>query len=196
MNANFFVHGGNSILALTFIEQIKQYASIEFDQLFDIVIHRTFEDILHYVNNVQREPTIIAHVSSVPSIHRTKKSKLDRIWSIQRCSRIYLHNDNDVMSLHVSMPNESFVSRQRLSLHWKSSMNKCIDASPVIALLDEFRHYVIVGSHAGLIHAYQIDTGQLIWSYEAKDRIEASPTISRDGQFVLVGRYAVQIVSI
>jgi outer membrane protein assembly factor BamB len=67
-------------------------------------------------------------------------------------------------------------------------MIKCIDASPVVVLLDQDRHYVIIGSHAGLINAYQINNGKLIWSFQANDRIEASGTISRNGQFVLIGR--------
>jgi outer membrane protein assembly factor BamB len=67
-------------------------------------------------------------------------------------------------------------------------MNKCIDASPIIVLLDESREYVIIGSHAGLINAYEITNGQLIWSFQANDRIEASGTISRNGEFVLIGK--------
>jgi outer membrane protein assembly factor BamB len=67
-------------------------------------------------------------------------------------------------------------------------MVKCIDASPLIVLLDQYRPYVIIGSHAGLINAYQINNGELIWSFQANNRIEASGTISRNGQFVLIGK--------
>lgn len=71
-------------------------------------------------------------------------------------------------------------------------MKKCIDASPVIVILDEYRQYVIIGSHAGLINAYQINNGQLIWSFQANDRIEGSGTISRNGQFVLMGKINIE----
>lgn len=67
-------------------------------------------------------------------------------------------------------------------------MTKCIDASPLIVLLDSSRQYVIIGSHAGLLQAYQIDSGQLIWSFQTKDRIEGSAALSRDGHYVLIGK--------
>ncbi|CAF4040737.1 unnamed protein product, partial [Rotaria sp. Silwood2] len=197
-NSNFIFNGGNSLLALTFIEQIKQfYLSIDTNYLFDLILHKTFGDIIEYINNPQqqqqqqqqKEKSIEYSSSSLPPT-TILESNLNDIWSIQRCSKIFLHNKNHLMYQYSSFPKELKFSTQKLILNWKCSMTKCIDASPLIILLDEYRQYVIIGSHAGLINAYQIDNGQRIWSFQANDRIEASGTISRNGQFVLIGDYS------
>ncbi|CAF0974343.1 unnamed protein product [Rotaria sp. Silwood1] len=191
-NSNFIFNGGNSLLALTFIEQIKQfYLSVDTDYLFDLILHKTFGDLIEYINNPQQQQKSIEYSSSTNLPPTTvMKSNLNDIWSIQRCSKIFLHNKNHLMYQYSSLPNEFIFSTQKLILHWKCSMKKCIDASPLVVLLDDYRQYVIIGSHAGLINAYQIDNGQLIWSFQANDRIEASGTISRNGQFVLIGDYS------
>ncbi|CAF0744590.1 unnamed protein product [Rotaria sordida] len=192
-NSNFIFNGGNSLLALTFVEQIKQfYLSIDVNYLFDLILHKTFGDLIEYIDNpqqYQQQKSIEYSSSTLPST-TIMKSNLNDIWSIQRCSKIFLHNKNHLMCQYSTFPKESTFSTEKFILNWKCSMKKCIDASPLIILLDEYRQYVIIGSHAGLINAYQIDNGQLIWSFQANDRIEASGTISRNGQFVLIGDYS------
>ncbi|CAF0815231.1 unnamed protein product [Adineta steineri] len=190
--STFISDGGNSLIALTMIEQIKQsYSSINKEYLFNLLLHKSFEDLFEYINNPQQEQqqdkTIELFTPNLTN-ELIKNSNLNPIWSIQRCSKIFLHN-NHVMSQYSTLPNESIVVANKLILNWKYSMNKCIDASPLIVILDQYRQYVIIGSHAGLINTYQINNGQLIWSFQTNDRIEASGTISRDGQFVLIGIY-------
>ena len=178
-------------MALTFIEQIKDvYASIDTNYLFDLILHKTLGDLIEYVNNHRRQDKSIEYFSSMLPTITAIESSFNPIWSIQRSSKIFLHNNNHhLMIQYSSFPKELTFSTKRLILNWKRSMMKCIDASPLIILLDEYRQYVIIGSHAGLINAYQIDDGQLIWSFQTNDRVEASGTISRNGKFVLIGRY-------
>ncbi len=188
-DSNFISDGGNSLLVLTFIEQIKQcYFSIDTNDLFDLILHKTFKDLIEYINNPYQQEKSNEYFSSILPINSIIKSNLNQIWSIERCSKIFFHNNHHLMSKYSSFPNEFTFSPNKILLNWKSSMLKCIDASPLIVLLDEYRQYIIIGSHAGLINAYQINNGQLIWSFQANDRIEASGTISRNGQFVLIGK--------
>lgn len=182
-------------MALTFIEKVKQYyAFVDTNHLFDLILHKSFGDLIEYINNPQQEQQqvqekSIEYLSSTLLPTTTRKSNVNSVWSIQRCSKIFLHNENDFMYPYSSFPQELIFSKKKFIINWKSSMIKCIDASPIIILLDEYRQYVIIGSHAGLINAYHIHNGQLIWSFQANDRIEASGTISRNGHFVLVGKY-------
>jgi hypothetical protein len=185
-HSNFISDGGNSLLALTFTEQIKQsYSAIDTNYLFDLILHKDFGDLIEYIANPQQQQKSDEYFVNMLPVNSVIKSNLNPIWSIQRCSKIFLHNENHLM---VQYSKELTFSPSRLILHWKHSMMKCIDASPLIVLLDDYREYVIIGSHAGLINAYQINNGQLIWSFQAKDRIEGSGTISRNGEFVLIGK--------
>jgi hypothetical protein len=185
-HSNFISDGGNSLLALTFTEQIKQsYSAIDTNYLFDLILHKDFGDLIEYIANPQQQQKSDEYVVNMLPVNSVIKSNLNPIWSIQRCSKIFLHNENHLMAQYSK---ELTFSPSRLILHWKHSMMKCIDASPLIVLLDDYREYVIIGSHAGLINAYQINNGQLIWSFQAKDRIEGSGTISRNGEFVLIGK--------
>ncbi|CAF1403891.1 unnamed protein product [Adineta ricciae] len=189
-NASFISDGGNSLLALTFIEQIKQvYSTIDSAYLFDLVLHKTFEDVAKYIANPQEEKKTEYFSSSLP-INAIPQSNLNQIWSIQRCSKVFLHDNHHPMQFYSSCFEQSSISTQSLILSWKCSMMKCIDASPLIVLLDNQREYVIIGSHAGLINAYLISNGELQWSFQANDRIEASATLSRNGLFVLIGDYS------
>lgn len=193
MNSNFIFNGGNSMLAMSFVELVKQhYLSLDAHYLFDLILHKTFGDLLYYINNphqqTQEHQLIEYSSSNLSTLPTTIQSNLNRIWSIHRCSRIFLHDKNYFTHEYFSFPEELIFSPKNLTLNWKSSMNKCIDASPSIVLLDDKRQYVIIGSHAGLINAYQIDNGKLIWSFQANDRIEATGSISRTGQFFLIGK--------
>ena len=95
MNSNFLFHGGNSLLALTFIEQIKQsYLSIDPNYLFDLVLHKTFKDLIEYLNNPTQQKQSIEYFSSNLSTNSIMESNLNPISSIQRCSKINLHHQN------------------------------------------------------------------------------------------------------
>ena len=179
------------MLILTLIEQIKQFhPSVNTDDLFDLVLHKTFGDLIKYIYNPCQEHRPNDFVSSNSSQMTIIQSNSDPIWSIERCSKIFRHHNDHSRLQYFTYPNESIDSPTKLTFHWKSSMKKCIDASPLIVLLDSTREYVIIGSHAGLINAYQIDQGELVWSFQANDRIEGSATLSRNGQWTLFGDYS------
>lgn len=198
MNSNFISDGGNSLLTLTFIEQIKQsYSLIDINYLFDIILHKNFQDLIEYINNPfqqqQQQQKSIEYISSNFSINSIININFEYIWSIERCSKIIYHNKNHIISQYSSFPNEltnNSIKEKSLILNWKSSMNKCIDASPLIILFDQYRQYIIIGSHSGLINAYEITNGLIIWSFQANNRIESSGIISRNGEFFIIGDYS------
>ena len=74
---------------------------------------------------------------------------------------------------------------------WKYDTNKCIDATPLVVIenSDEGEEHirVYIGSHSKSFFCIDGITGQLIWKFEAKDRIESSATLSKCGQLVIVG---------
>ena len=190
MTSNFISQGGNSLLTLTLIEQIKQsYPSVSTDDLFDLILHKTFQDLISYLTNPFPKQTTNESFSSNFVFKSTFNSNPNPIWSIERCSKFYLHHQNRMIQ-YTSLPNDQSISPKSLTLLWKCFMNKCIDASPVIVLIDDIRQFVIIASHAGLINAYQIDTGEHQWSFQANVRIEARGTISRNGEWFLIGDYS------
>ncbi|CAF1094141.1 unnamed protein product [Didymodactylos carnosus] len=200
--ANFISDGGNSLLALTFVENLRsQSKTIDSTTALDILLHNTKNDLVNYLkmgkqveNNVLNEPKDYV---SKENIHQ-----LDEIISIQRCSKIFVHNYGEKMFEYCLSLKEHGIDIKHkritkattktteLQLKWKSSLEKCIDASPLIVIINDKQQLVIVGSHAHLLNAYEIENGTLIWSFKTNDRIEAGATLSRTGEYVLVGDYS------
>ena len=74
-------------------------------------------------------------------------------------------------------------SSYELKLLWKQNLEKCIDASPILAKND----IILIGSHKGLFAAIN-SSGKVLWSNYLDDRIES--TACSDGVNVFVGTYS------
>ena len=72
-----------------------------------------------------------------------------------------------------------------ISLEWKFDTLKCVDATPLL-VLEEQRELIMIGSHSSKFSCID-DSGNLVWQYEAMDRIESSAAISRCKNYVLFG---------
>lgn len=70
---------------------------------------------------------------------------------------------------------------------WRVNMKKCIDASPILAVYEDYS-LVIIGSHSGLVCAIST-SGKILWTCKLPDRVECSATMSTDGQAVFIGCY-------
>ena len=68
-------------------------------------------------------------------------------------------------------------------IKWKQNLDKCIDASPLI-----IGDKIVIGSHSGLIAAFDLDVGKEAWKVQLDDRIEASAN-SNDSS-IFVGTYS------
>ena len=91
----------------------------------------------------------------------------------------------------IAQNNESEVTHQNksddvmneiFSQKWKGDLEKCIDASPILD-----KGLVIIGSHKGLLAAYDFQSQCWKWKVQLGDRIEA--TVATDGTAVYVGTY-------
>lgn len=70
---------------------------------------------------------------------------------------------------------------------WKVDMEKCIDATPSVCLLNGNEAIVSVGSHSKLLYNISVKSGECISKLELPDRIESQ--IIQMGEFGFVGCY-------
>ncbi|XP_036619637.1 beta-alanine-activating enzyme isoform X2 [Trichosurus vulpecula] len=92
------------------------------------------------------------------------------------------------------LEDETFVrtsEKIKLCVRWKSSTGKCVDASPLIAilLLSQSSATVYIGSHSHRIQAIDLCSGKVKWEQILGDRIESSACLSHCGNFIIVGCY-------
>ena len=73
---------------------------------------------------------------------------------------------------------------------WKTSLYKCIDASPLVVFSPERQDgEVYVGSHGHVFMAIRLSDGHVIWEEEVGDRVESSAVLSACGTYVIVGKH-------
>ncbi|XP_074085479.1 beta-alanine-activating enzyme isoform X2 [Macrotis lagotis] len=79
----------------------------------------------------------------------------------------------------------------KLCIRWKSNTGKCVDASPLIAiiLLSQPSSTIYIGSHSHRIQAIDLYSGKMKWEQILGDRIESSACLSHCGNFIIVGCY-------
>ncbi|XP_051822133.1 beta-alanine-activating enzyme isoform X2 [Antechinus flavipes] len=79
----------------------------------------------------------------------------------------------------------------KFCVRWKSNTGKCVDASPLIAvlLLSQSSATVYIGSHSHRIQAIDLYSGKVKWEQILGDRIESSACLSPCGNFIIVGCY-------
>ncbi|XP_046368705.2 beta-alanine-activating enzyme-like [Haliotis rufescens] len=76
-----------------------------------------------------------------------------------------------------------------MSLCWKYDTEKCVDASPLVAVSSTGSHVVYIGSHSHLMCAIDLKTGCELWRKRLGDRVESSACLSQCGRWVVVGCY-------
>ena len=75
-----------------------------------------------------------------------------------------------------------------LTVKWKSFMNKCVDASPLV-LCEHGVQVIVIGSHAHIVRKIRASDGHCLWVTQLGDRVESSAAASDDGLAVFVGCY-------
>uniref|UniRef100_A0A803T0E7 Aminoadipate-semialdehyde dehydrogenase n=1 Tax=Anolis carolinensis TaxID=28377 RepID=A0A803T0E7_ANOCA len=79
-----------------------------------------------------------------------------------------------------------------LSIRWKSDLQKCVDASPLVVISTSDNYpssFVYIGSHSHIIQAIDLHSGEVKWEISLADRIESSACVSKCGNFIIVGCY-------
>ncbi|XP_041081207.1 beta-alanine-activating enzyme isoform X3 [Polyodon spathula] len=75
-----------------------------------------------------------------------------------------------------------------LKMRWKSDTGKCVDASPLlISAAGEASVTVYIGSHSHRMQAIDLFSGMIKWERVLGDRIESSATVTKCGNFIVVG---------
>ncbi|KAJ1976502.1 hypothetical protein H4R34_003958 [Dimargaris verticillata] len=69
-----------------------------------------------------------------------------------------------------------------------ANLTKCIDATPVALWNEQLQQLVVfIGSHAGMVQAFEVLSATLLWCTMLPDRVEASCALSPCRQYLFVG---------
>lgn len=71
---------------------------------------------------------------------------------------------------------------------WKFDTKKCVDATPLLVVKPN-QTLVLIGSHSHQFVCLNGINGKLLWSFNAKDRIESSACLSKCGKYAIFGSY-------
>ena len=90
---------------------------------------------------------------------------------------------------HNLMPHHDLTTQDDPSLQsqWSINLHKCIDASPLVAEVNN-EVTAFIGSHSGEFVAVSVARGEEIWRAKLGGRIEGSAAIHAKGSFVYVGK--------
>ena len=92
-------------------------------------------------------------------------------------------------TIYCNSRNPQCSSQFNISVRWKTSLNKCIDASPlVVPSCLKKDGTVFVGSHANLIMSVSLLNGDVLWKTRLGGRVESSCCLSFCGQLIIVGK--------
>lgn len=86
------------------------------------------------------------------------------------------------------------VSDFKLNIEWSVSLEKCIDASPLLVKWPN-KEVIFIGSHSGLVLAINVQSHVIIWEQRLPDRIESSCVILY-GKYIAVGTLLISLKSI
>ena len=72
---------------------------------------------------------------------------------------------------------------------WRTSLYKCIDASPLVVFSPQRTDgEVFIGSHGHVFMCVRLSDGEVLWETRVEDRIESSAVLSNEGTNVIVGK--------
>lgn len=188
-DSSFIYEGGNSLKALVFIDLVEdgldkaKRSTIKIKKLLDMLFSQTFSKLVEYLT----EPTDIQddifentnlNVAKKPrTTDNTKElDKTNYSWISKHQSFNY-QNEQDLLSNTSLNPDIKAV--------WRYNTKKCVDATPLI-FRENNENRILIGSHSAEFFCLK-DSGELVWSFKTKDRIESSAVVSKCGKFVIFG---------
>ena len=184
----------NAVLFLERLESevTKYHPNTRLNKLLDILLNNTF---LHLLNQTERilSPSCIFSDDSERPVKKIKTEHCEKyIVSSENDSCVIKANISKLCSYVYSNKTELTFARLHsthdLNVRWKFDTLKCVDATPLLleTTLDEYP-LIFIGSHSKQFVCLNGSTGDLIWKFLAKDRIESSACLSKCGNFVIVG---------
>ncbi|XP_044538162.1 beta-alanine-activating enzyme isoform X1 [Gracilinanus agilis] len=166
---------GNQILFVNVHESLKNSLSMG-QRGTEIGKHpSTSHDLISWE---ETKPSFVQNMTNESSL--TVMGKMDSTEEISSIPQI----SEDENSVRAS-------EKMKLCVKWKSDTGKCVDASPLIAVLPlkQLSATVYIGSHSHRIQAIDLYSGKVKWEQILGDRIESSACLSHCGNFIIVGCY-------
>ncbi|XP_029001762.1 beta-alanine-activating enzyme [Betta splendens] len=206
--SNFLVSGGDSLKALCLCEDIVTTVGIDSSELLEIILDRTFSDILHHVAG-QTLPASLSvgnrqQTDAQPEDLAKKKRRateshaLEEMHKKERVLKV-IRRANELTEVNIRRPEKAASSwvgpfgALDISLSWSSDTGRCVDASPVVLVQEgtnqKGRATVFIGSHSHRVQALDLDSGSLLWERVLGGRIEASAAVSHCGTLLVIGCY-------
>ena len=203
LSSNFVSDGGDSILALRLIDEMENILGVDECKIpIELILNKTYGDIIDWLHltakkdckeKISNKEMEVNNVSS-------RKSKINNSTNIDMSKTVtnywngisvatkgLTYNYETKPSFSIPHMRHSYLnyepkpdSKCMISELWNVDLHKCVDASPVVVILDhpELRNCngrgidpavkdvidtVFIGSHSGLFVAVNLKTGNLKW---------------------------------
>ncbi|WOK94965.1 hypothetical protein Cni_G03670 [Canna indica] len=110
--------------------------------------------------------------------------------SFSRCNKSMYGIESDLESMDGSWLSVNTLRSRKGSLQelWKILLKSCVDASPLIVLMDGNLH-LLIGSHSHIFLCTDALSGSVLWEVMLEGRVECSAAITGDFSQVVVGCY-------
>ncbi|XP_072967109.1 putative acyl-activating enzyme 19 isoform X4 [Typha angustifolia] len=114
---------------------------------------------------------------------------LTEMFSVSRCNRFMYRCESkqnlaDMVNLPIGIPGHKGFLQEL----WKVLLKSCVDASPLVALIDG-KMNLFIGSHSCIFLCIDAASGTVRWEIKLEGRIECSAALTGDFHQVVVGCY-------
>lgn len=199
-DSEFVAAGGNSLGAVSISQELEFALGSPLPLLVDKILHEKFSDVEGYLATMtesRAQSACPAPAKRARQLHVPAWSALSEPTRVKRSScftcitrfETWQHcccAESCQKPMRIAGRN---TGRPTVSERWKYSLEKCIDASPLVVSYKRGDTVVFIGSHAGRFCALNEKSGDCFWEISVADRIESSATLSTCGKYVAFGCY-------
>ncbi|XP_014291428.1 beta-alanine-activating enzyme isoform X2 [Halyomorpha halys] len=181
---DFFSDGGDSLMALQFVEELKQIFNHVPDTILGMILQRkSCDELWTYLADYQGNSTSEQRITLNNLCNETTKSRTINIIKLVQKGKI------SIFANYKPNGDSCILSDVQLTETWKLNLGKCIDASPLGMELISGEKLCIIGSHSGRVVVLEVNTGRLISECNLPDRVESSACISFNAEIYYIGCY-------
>ncbi|MEQ2168741.1 hypothetical protein GOODEAATRI_017924 [Goodea atripinnis] len=189
--SNFLFSGGDSLKALRLCEDILAAVGVSSPQLLEVILDRTFSDVLHHVTQ------ILSERDGSSSSTEKRAANLPLNWSSDtgRCvdaSPVILVQDaangTSRTTVFIGSHSHRIQALDLLSgnLLWERVVGDRIEASATVSHCGSL---VVVGSYDGCVYFLCTKSGETRWMYKTEDAVKSSPAVDPLTGLVVVGSH-------
>ncbi|KAF0990851.1 hypothetical protein HZS_1084, partial [Henneguya salminicola] len=177
-NSNFIECGGDSLMAVYFIDCIKPLFNNKDPNLFDenlllrILFDQKIRDVHKVIKKMYFNPGNLSVESPPTNIFTFNfQWEVDAKKCIDACPISYC-KDNNVRIFIGSHSGIFFcINIQNGSIEWQKNLNTRILAPAVIT---KSGHYVVVGAYDTNVYSFEIDTGNIYWIFQTEGIVKTA----------------------